>query len=95
MKRINFPYIALFLGVPLFLLLVFGSRAGTDGATQLPLLTLLMVSEFAAIVTAIGAYIGLQELVSGGIKPMILISTLFCALLAVQFAIRGFELWPH
>lgn len=95
MKRINFPYIALFLGLPLFLLLVFGSRAGADGATLLPLLTLLIVSEFAAIVTAIGAYIGLQELLSGGIKPMMLISTLVCGLLAVQFAMRGIELWPQ
>ena len=48
-----------------------GSVTGDDGATAMPLLTLLVVSEFAFFVTAVGAYLGVMQILSVGIKPLI------------------------
>ncbi len=94
MKTVNFPYIALGLGVPLLLIVLAGSNLGDDGSTRLPLLTLLIVSEFAGVVCAIGAYIGIQQLRSAGIQWLYLLATLLCGLLSAQFLMLGLELWP-
>lgn len=61
MKSYNFPYIALGLGLFLMLVVMKGSEPGNEGNTNLPLLTLLFVSEFAFFVTAIGGYIGIKK----------------------------------
>ncbi len=46
MKTQDFPYIALALGAFLLLVVLKGSQIGSDGLSYLPLLTLLVVSEF-------------------------------------------------
>lgn len=93
MKRINFPYIALGLGLILMLVVVNG-REERGEATVIPLLSLLVINEFAFFVTAIGAYIGIRQTVSIGIKPVYAITTVFCVLLSIRFLILGIDLWP-
>ncbi len=94
MKSSNFPYIASVLGLFLLLVVMKGSEASSDSATALPLLTLLIISEFAFIVTAVGAYIGLKQIRSTGIRPAYLVITVVCILLSVRFLQLGIELWP-
>jgi len=94
MKKINFPYIALGLGLFLMLLVVFGSKTQGEAGTVLPLLSLLVMSEFAFFVTAIAAYIGVSHIVSTGIKPLYAITTLLCLLLSLRFMVLGIQLWP-
>jgi hypothetical protein len=94
MKKENFPFIALGLGLFLLLLVNKGSQTNADNSTLLPLLTLLIVSEFAFFVNAIGAYIGIKHTLAIGIKPLYGTVTLACILLATVFAWMGISLWP-
>jgi len=94
MKTINYPYIALGLGIILILVVVTGSKTSSEGDTTIPLLTLLVISEFAFIVTAVGTYIGTRHILSGGIKPVYMTVTIICALLSVSFLFFGIKLWP-
>ncbi len=95
MKKINFPYIALGLGLVLMLVVIKGSEVrGGEAATAIPLLSLLVINEFAFFVTAIGAYIGIRQIVSTGIKPVYTITIVFCVLLSIRFLMLGIDLWP-
>ncbi|MFW5450278.1 MAG: hypothetical protein ACKE9I_01665 [Methylophagaceae bacterium] len=94
MKTIYFPYIALGLASFLLLVVVRGSQLASDGTTTLPLLTLLVVSEFSFFVTAIGAYIGIKNIPSIGIKSVYTLATVLCALLSLRFLFLGITLWP-
>jgi len=94
MKTINFPYIALGLGAFLLLLVIGGSEINTDGTTVLPLLTLLVVSEFSFFVTAIAVYIGSQNIKAMGLKSFYSLTTLLCLFLSIQFMLLGIKLWP-
>ena len=95
MKKESFPFIASGLGLFLLLLVIKGSQTNDSGSTLLPLLTLLIVSEFAFFVNAIGAYIGIQHTLVTGIKPLYGTVTLVCVLLATVFAWMGISLWPN
>lgn len=98
MKTINFPYIALALGLFLLLVVTRGSETGAQGLTALPLLTLLIVNECAFFLTAAGTFIGLKQLYSGGLSirknPLYFMTTVICSLLTIQFTLLGIELWP-
>lgn len=94
MKTIHFPYIALSLTLFLLLVITKGSQTGADGLTLMPLLTLLVVSEFSFFVTLIGAYIGIKNIASFGILSLYALSTLLCALLSIRFLLLGITLWP-
>lgn len=94
MKTCNFPYIALGLGLLLMLIVMKGSEPVGERTTLVPLLTLLVVSEFAFFVTAIGGVIGIRHARAQGFKPMYMISTILCLLLAVAFMLKGIDLWP-
>ncbi len=94
MKTVSFPYIALALGLFLLLVVVRGSQITSDGSTSLPLLTLLVVSEFSFFVNAIGAYIGFNHSLKSGFKPLYGIITLLCLLLSFYFLWLGIKLWP-
>ncbi len=95
MKKDNFPFIASGLGLFLMLLVIKGSEVSEDGITLIPLLTLLVVSEFAFFVNAIGAYIGIKYTLATGFKPIHGTATLVCVLLAAFFAWTGLSLWPN
>lgn len=94
MKTFNFPYIAAAMGLFLSLVIVKGSVLADDGYTTLPLLTLLIVNEFAFFVTAIGAFIGVKNIIALGIKPAYTAVTILCILLCIKFIFSGIELWP-
>ena len=94
MKVTVFPYLAVALGVMLMLLVVQGSSPGEDGSTAIPLLTLLVVSEFAFFVTGIGAYIAFKNFRNVTQKPLYVGAMVVCIVLAIRFLWLGFELWP-
>ena len=94
MKKTHFPFIALGLGLVLLLAVITGSRQSAQGDTAMPLLTLLLMSEFAFFVTAIGAYMGFKKLKADGFNVSYAIATGLCVLLAIRFIFYGFELWP-
>jgi uncharacterized membrane protein YfcA len=94
MKSHNFPYIAFFLSLMLMPVVIIGAKTGADGASLVPLLTLLVMSEVAFIVTAIGAYIGIRYRHSVARKHVYMAVTVACALLSVWFMFIGISLWP-
>jgi len=98
MKTINFPYLALVLGLFLLVIVDRGSQLGGDGETALPLLTLLIINECAFFLVAAGTFIGVKHLKSINFKftlnPLYTITTLLCFLLTVQFTLLGIKLWP-
>jgi hypothetical protein len=98
MKTVNFPYLALALGLFLLLVVSRGSETDAEGFTALPLLTLLIVNECAFFLTAAASFIGLKQLNSSGFNirknPLYFMTTVICILLTIQFTLLGFELWP-
>lgn len=90
MKTINFPYIAVGLGLFLMLIVLTGSQ----GEKAIPLLTLLFINEFAFVVTAIGAYAGIKKSLSLGFKPVNTIVSILCIALSAGFMVLGIGLWP-
>ena len=94
MKVAVFPYLAVALGILLMMVVIQGSIAGVEGETAIPLLTLLVISEFAFFVTAIGVYIGIKHFRSVTRRPVYIGATIICAVLATGFLWLGFKLWP-
>ena len=87
MQTRQFPFIALGFGIVLGLVSV-------AGATTLPLLTRLVVAEFAFFVTSIGAFMSFRQIRGYGMEPSTLITGVLCGALAVLFLLRGIALWP-
>ncbi len=94
MKTIHFPYIALGVGLVFLLMVTIGRQAGPDGDTALPLLTLLVVSEFAFFATGFGAYIGFKQIQTTGFQLFYALVSLLCGLLSIRFMLLGIDLWP-
>jgi uncharacterized membrane protein len=59
-----------------------------------PLLTLLVVAEFAFFAMAIGVYLGVMHMKAVGIQYGYLAVTLLCVILAITFMFLGIRLWP-
>ncbi len=97
-KTVNFPYVALPLGLLILAIVTRGSQLDSDGVTALPLLTLLIAVECAFILCAAGTYIGVKYLKSikfnFRLKPLYAVTTLLCILLTIQFMLLGIKLWP-
>ena len=97
-KTVNFPYIALALGVFLLMVVHRGSQTDSEGITALPLLTLLIANECAFFLTAVGSFIGLRQLHATNYKlmlnPLYTMTTVLCILLTIQFTLLGIQLWP-
>jgi len=94
MKKHNFPIVASSLGLIFLLVIIKGSEIDSDGATIIPLLSLLAITEFAFFVTAIGAYMGVRHMLSVGVQFVYAIVTLVCFLLSIRFMLYGITLWP-
>jgi len=94
MNRNNYPFIALALSVPLLALLLFGAQPTPDGSTQLPLLTLLAVSEFGAIANAIAAWLSIAALTKGRFAPRRAATAVATFMLAAVFAWYLIRFWP-
>tara|TARA_R110002096_G_scaffold232524_1_gene422391 strand:+ start:722 stop:1009 length:288 start_codon:yes stop_codon:yes gene_type:complete len=94
MNKYNFPYVALAMGLVFLLAVTFGGQLGENGLTRLPLLTLLVVSEFAFFICAIGGYLSLRRLTDLGYSMPHAVAGVGCVILAVQFLMLGIEFWP-
>lgn len=92
-KTLNFPYLSIALSAVLFLIVAKGSEP-QGGAYSLPLLTLLVVSEFALIFNAIAVYIGIKNRNNVDNKVFYTISIIVCFVFAIWFLLMGINLWP-
>jgi hypothetical protein len=94
MRKHNFPFVALGMGLFIMLFVIKGSETGDDGTTAIPLLTLLIVSEFGFFLNVIAVYFGIKQIQTDGIKLLNVAVTLSCSLLSVGFLGLGIVLWP-
>ncbi len=94
MNKNNFPYIALALGIICMSIIIVGGEVNDNQLTKLPLLTLLLICEFAFFVCAIGAYISFRKIMSLGFAVLPIIVGVSCGLLAARFLILGIDFWP-
>ena len=94
MNRNNFPFIALAVG--LFLMGVLFKTGAADPGTELllPLLTVLIISEFGFIVMAVAVFLGVQTLRSKGFDLVLAVVTLLCGMLGIEFMVIGLDHWP-
>lgn len=86
--------IALALGLFLMGILYRTGAADPESESVLPLLTVLIISEFGFIVTAIAVYFGGQTLARNGFDIVLAVVTLVCGMLAVEFMLIGIAHWP-
>ena len=94
MTKSNFPFIAFALGLFLMGILVKTGAANPAADLVLPLLTVLIISEFGFIVMAIAVFLGGQTLVKKGFDIVLAIVTLLCGMLGIEFMVIGIEHWP-
>lgn len=92
-KTLNFPYISIVLSAVLFLIVAKGSQPQGD-SYSLPLLTLLVISEFALIFNAIAVYIGIKNRANVENTLFYTITIVVCFLFAIWFLMMGINLWP-
>jgi len=92
-KTLNFPYLSIALSAVLFLIVAKGSEPQGD-AYSLPLLTLLVVSEFALIFNAIAVYIGIKNRKNVENTVFYTITIVVCFVFAIWFLLMGVNLWP-
>jgi len=90
----KFSFLVLGMGILLLLLVLKGSQPDGNGAMVLPLLTLLIVSEFGFITNGIGAFLGVKTLRADGLSVGPAIITVMCTVLSVVFMLLGIRLWP-
>jgi hypothetical protein len=89
-----FPIIASAIAAILATMVAAGSVVDDAGATLLPLLTLLIASEFGFIVTLIGATVSVKLIMVDGVNIRDALLGVGCALASVFFAVQGLRLWP-
>jgi uncharacterized membrane protein YhaH (DUF805 family) len=94
MSKYSFPYVAFAMGVFFMLVVTIGGQVNESGATKLPLLTLLVVSEFAFFVCAIGTYLSVRRILDLGFSSIQALVGVSCIILAVRFIMLGIEFWP-
>ncbi|MDW3095616.1 MAG: hypothetical protein R8G33_08085 [Gammaproteobacteria bacterium] len=94
MNKKIFPYIALTLGIICMLVVIVGGDVGDNQSTNLPLLTLLIICEFAFFVCSIGAYMCVREVIDVGFTALHIFVGVICALLAARFFMLGINFWP-
>lgn len=94
MANLSYPWLALGMGLLVALGLLQSGALSADGSYALPMLTMLIINEFGFFVTAIGAGVGINKLLAGGMQGALLLVTLGCAVLAGGFLYLGIRLWP-
>ncbi|UCB53722.1 MAG: hypothetical protein JSW45_07025 [Thiotrichales bacterium] len=94
MTKTNFPFIALALGLFLMAVLIKTGSTDVDTESVLPLLTILIISEFGFIVMAIAVFLGGKTLLKNGFDIVLAIVTLLCGMLGVEFLLVGLSHWP-
>jgi len=94
MGNLNFPWLALGLGLLVAAGLLFSGALSPDADYELPLLTMLIVNEFGFFVTAIGAGVGINMLLKDGMQAPLLLVVVGCAIMALGFLYMAIRLWP-
>ena len=94
MSKYSFPYVALVMGIFFMLVVTIGGKLGESGFTKLPILTLLVVSEFSFFLCVIGAYLGLRRIIDLGFNMMHALVGVSCLMLAIRFLMLGIGFWP-
>ncbi|WP_038246708.1 hypothetical protein [Ghiorsea bivora] len=94
MKKIYFPYIAVVLSLTFMPIIVLGNMVDNNGARAVPLLSLLVMNEFAFFVSIAGLYIGIQQIRAVGFTLLYGLATMLCLAFTVQFTVLGMQLWP-
>ena len=94
MKNTIYPYIALGLGITLLIVLSAATALAADGKPALPLLTLLLISEFGFVVTGIAAVVGIRAINTSPRRVMMALTSLACTAMSVRFVLLGLEFWP-
>ena len=94
MNKTNFPFIALAIGLFLMGVLFKTGAANPDAELVLPLLTVLIISEFGFIVMAVAVYTGVRSLAKNGFDIVLAVVTLVCGMLGVEFMLTGIQHWP-
>ena len=94
MSKANFPFIALALG--LFLMGILYKTGATQPGAELvlPLLTVLIISEFGFILMAMAVFLGGRTLMQNGFEIITAVVTLVCGMLGVEFMMIGLNHWP-
>lgn len=90
------PFAWLALGAALLLAIVvarFGVYADPQERT-LPLLMLLLMAEFGALLAAAGAVVGFLHLRRSGFTGAALLATVACAVAALALLLMGVQMWP-
>lgn len=94
MTKANFPLVALALSLFLMGILVKTGATDPNTTNMLPLLTVLIISEFGCIVCVVAVYLGGQTIIQNGFEIVLAVVTLVCAMLAVEFMLIGIQHWP-
>ncbi|MEA3641922.1 MAG: hypothetical protein VBE63_18575 [Lamprobacter sp.] len=96
MKRHPFTAIALTLAIPLLGALWIGGErpAAPESGTVLPLLMLLLMSEFGLILCLAGVALGIQHGRHQGWTGRYVLITFGCALAALAFLLQLIRWWP-
>jgi len=94
MMKLSFPWLALGLGLIIALILLLSGAVDPESKPALPLLTLLIMTEFGFFVTAIGAVGGVRTGLARNFGVAVLTVILGCGFLAIGFLWLGLSLWP-
>lgn len=95
MKKTVYLYIALVLGLFLLATLFGVSKLAAEGRSVIPLLALLIISEFGFISSAIGAVIGLMAIKNNEGKLKLALVSVACGAMSVRFMLLGMSFWPQ
>lgn len=91
--KFSFPWFAAGTGLLLAMVLIQSGVLGDASERSLPLLTLLIISEFGFFVTAAGTVMAGRNLQQQGRSLSGLLLTLACGALAIAFFALGILLW--
>lgn len=97
MKRHQVPALALTLSVPLLGVLWIAGKPATEGqdaALMVPLLAMLIFSEFGLILNSVGVAAGVLHGLRQGWTGRHALMTTGCALAALAFLLQLIRWWP-
>ena len=94
MNKANFPLIALALGLALMGILYKTGATDPETDVLLPLLTVLIISEFGFLVMAAAVIVGARTLMQSGFDIVLGVVMLVCGMLGVEFMLVGLAHWP-
>ncbi len=94
MSITKFPYIALGLSVIFVIALTLGGQTQADGMTMLPLLTLLLVSEFGFIMNLIAVYIVIKHRLNHTVTVKNIVLIALAIGFSLYFLTQGLNFWP-